>query len=418
MKIENLTTGELVPYENNPRINDEAVDLVANSIQEFGFKQPIVIDSSNVIIAGHTRWKAAKMLGLKEVPCVRADDLTPDQVKAYRLADNKVAEASEWDWDLLQAELDEIEDLDMSDFGFFTEEATDTAEAIEDEYEPDIPPEPKSKTGQIYQLGQHRLMVGDSTSAADVTALCDGDTMDLAITDPPYNVDYVGKQDSALKIDNDNMDSASFQDFLTTAFDNMQEHLRAGGAFYIWYASRTHMEFEQALINVGLEVRQQLIWKKNVMVLGRQDYQWKHEPCLYGWKAGASHYFINTRTLTTVFEDDELNLDEMKKDELKELIKKILDNYQEVTVIDEKKPARSDLHPTMKPIKLIARLVRNSSRVGENVLDLFGGSGSTLIACEQLNRRCYMMEYDPRYADVIIDRWEEFTKQKAVLLNG
>lgn len=416
MKIENLTTGELMPYENNPRINDEAVELVANSIQEFGFKQPIVIDSTNVIIAGHTRWKAAKLLGLKEVPCVRADDLTPAQVKAYRLADNKVAEASEWDWDLLQGELDEIEDLDMSDFGFFTEEATDTAEAIEDEYEPDIPPEAKSKTGQIYQLGQHRLMVGDSTSSADVEALCNGDIMDLVVTDPPYNVAIENSQ--GMTIENDDMDSASFQDFLTAAFDNMNDHLKAGGAFYVWYASRTHMDFEQALNNVGLEVREQLIWNKNALVLGRQDYQWKHEPCLYGWKDGASHYFINTRTLTTVLDSDEVNLDEMKKDELKDLIKKILDTYPEVTVIDEKKPAKNDLHPTMKPIKLIAKLVRNSARTGENVLDLFGGSGSTLIACEQLNRRCYMMEYDPRYADVIIDRWEEFTKQKAVLLNG
>lgn len=387
---------------------------MANSIREFGFKQPIVIDRNRVIIAGHTRWKAAKELGLKEVPCIMADDLTPSQVKAYRLADNKVAEASEWDYDLLEEELEGILDIDMSDFGFETE-SEDTAEAVEDEYEPDIPPEPISKTGQIYQLGDHRLMVGDSTSAADVDALCNGDTMDLVVTDPPYNVDIENSQ--GMKIENDDMSSDDFYDFLVAAFTNMNDHLKAGGAFYIWHASRTQRAFEDALNAVGLEVREQLIWNKNALVLGRQDYQWKHEPCFYGWKDGASHYFVNTRTLTTVIDEDPIDLDAMKKDQLKGLLTRILGGYPEVTVINEKKPAVNDLHPTMKPIRLIAQQVKNSSRTKERVLDLFGGSGSTLIACEQLDRRCYMMENDPRYADVIIDRWEKQTGQKAVLLD-
>lgn len=321
MKIQNYKTDELVPYEHNPRINDNAVDLVANSIREFGFKQPIVIDRNRVIIAGHTRWKAAKELGLKEVPCIMADDLTPSQVKAYRLADNKVAEASEWDYDLLEEELDGILDIDMSDFGFDTE-SEDTAEAVEDEYEPDIPPEPISKTGQIYQLGDHRLMVGDSTSAADVDALCNGDTMDLVVTDPPYNVDIENSQ--GMKIENDDMSSDDFYDFLVAAFTNMNDHLKAGGAFYIWHASRTQRAFEDALNAVGLEVREQLIWNKNALVLGRQDYQWKHEPCFYGWKDGASHYFVNTRTLTTVIDEDPIDLDAMKKDQLKDLLTRIL----------------------------------------------------------------------------------------------
>ena len=415
MKIENIKTAELVPYDKNPRINDNAVDLVANSIREFGFKQPIVIDKNKVIIAGHTRWKAAKQLGLDEVPCVLADDLTPAQVKAYRLADNKVAEASEWDYDLLEEELDGILDIDMSDFGFDTEEE-DTAEAVEDEYEPDIPEEPVSKRGQVYQLGEHRLMIGDSTNAEDVAQLCDGEIMDLVVTDPPYNVAIENSQ--GMTIENDDMDSDNFYDFLVQAFENMNDHLKAGGVFYIWHASRTQRSFEDALNAVGLEVREQLIWNKNALVLGRQDYQWKHEPCFYGWKEGASHYFINTRALTTVIDDDEIDLDAMKKDELKDLLQKILEAYPEVTVINEKKPAKNDLHPTMKPIKLIARQVKNSSRTKERVLDLFGGSGSTLIACEQLDRKCYMMEYDPRYADVIIDRWESQTGKKAVLLNG
>ena len=321
MKIQNYKTDELVPYEHNPRINDNAVDLVANSIREFGFKQPIVIDRNRVIIAGHTRWKAAKELGLKEVPCIMADDLTPSQVKAYRLADNKVAEASEWDYDLLEEELEGILDIDMSDFGFDTE-SEDTAEAVEDEYEPDIPPEPISKTGQIYQLGDHRLMVGDSTSAADVDALCNGDTMDLVVTDPPYNVDIENSQ--GMKIENDDMSSDDFYDFLVAAFTNMNDHLKAGGAFYIWHVSRTQRAFEDALNAVGLEVREQLIWNKNALVLGRQDYQWKHEPCFYGWKDGASHYFVNTRTLTTVIDEDPIDLDAMKKDQLKDLLTRIL----------------------------------------------------------------------------------------------
>lgn len=259
-------------------------------------------------------------------------------------------------------------------------------------------------------------MVGDSTSAHDVNLLCDDELMDLVVTDPPYNVAISNSQ--GMTIENDDMDHSNFLDFLTACFENMNDHLRAGGAFYIWHASRTQSEFEQALNQVGLEVREQLIWNKNALVLGRQDYQWKHEPCFYGWKSGAGHYFVDTRTLTTVLDDPDLDIDTMKKDELKKTLKEILSNYTETTVIDEKKPTKDDLHPTMKPIPLIARQIKNSSRPGENVLDLFGGSGTTLIACEQLGRKCYMMEYDPVYADVIIDRWEKFTGKKAVLMNG
>lgn len=417
MNIKYMTPGELVPYDKNPRINDDAVDLVANSIQEFGFKQPIVADKDNVIIAGHTRWKAAKKLGLKQVPVIMADDLTPAQVKAYRLADNKVAEASEWDMDLLADELDDLSlDFDMSSFGFEPEDVP-VEDVEEDNYEPDIPEEPFTKSGQIWQLGQHRLMVGDSTSANDVDKLCDGEMMDLCVTDPPYNVNISNTK--GMTIDNDNMDPDSFLEFLSDAFLNMAHSLRAGGAFYVWYATRRHMQFEQALNNAGLEVKEQLIWNKSALVLGRQDYQWKHEPCLYGWKDGAPHYFINTRTLTTVLapEGGRLDIDSLKKEDLKRILSSILEAYPETTVLDEKKPLVNDLHPTMKPIKLIARQVLNSSHPTDRVLDLFGGSGSTLIACEQTNRQCYMMEYDPRYADVIINRWEQQSGGKAVLLD-
>ena len=248
-----------------------------------------------------------------------------------------------------------------------------------------------------------------------------GVTVDLVVTDPPYNVD-IGIEDieEAKKrkrrtdgkgIQNDQMTDDEFIDFLDKAFQNMSEVMKKGGAFYIWFASREHINFEQALKRNNLIVKEELIWCKNSLVLGRQDYQWIHEPCLYGWKDGAAHYFINDRTQTTVIED-QLDFDNLKKNEAIELLKNIYSNTI-TTVIHENKPCRSGEHPTMKPIKLIARLIKNSSREGEVVLDLFGGSGSTLIAAEQLNRKCYMMEYDPKYADVIIERWEAFTGKKA-----
>ena len=414
MNIKYMTPGELVPYDKNPRINDQAVDLVANSIREFGFKQPIVIDRNNVIIAGHTRWKAARELGLERIPCIMADDLTPAQVKAYRLADNKVAEASEWDFDLLDEELQELDglDIDMSDFGFVQDEV-DTAEAVEDNYEPDIPTEPMTRRGQIWRLGDHRLMIGDSTSRQDVEELCDGNTMDLVVTDPPYNVAIENSQ--GMTIENDDMDSTNFQEFLTAAFENLSDHLKAGGAFYIWYASRTHMDFEQSLNNAGLEVREQLIWNKNSLVLGRQDYQWRHEPCLYGWKEGAAHYFINDRTQDTVILEDDIDFSAMKKNDLVAYLEELRrKNRDQTSVIYENKPTRNDIHPTMKPIALVGKFITNSSKSGWNVLDLFGGSGSTLMAAEQLGRTAFIMELDERFCDVIVKRWEDYTGQQAV----
>jgi len=383
LQVTTLKTSDLKPYENNPRLNDSAVEAVAKSIKEFGFRQAIVIDETNTIVCGHTRWKAAKKLGIETVPCFVVNDLTEEQIKAYRLADNKTAELAEWDFDLLEIEMDSIDTIDMDLFGFACD-VVDTAEAVEDEYEVQLHEDTKTKSGQLWKLGNHRLYVGDSTNSEDVNTLCDGELMDLVVTDPPYNVAIENSQ--GMTIENDNMDTDSFRKFLVSAFENMKEHLKAGGAFYIWYASREAINFETALNEVGLQVREQLIWNKNTFNLGRQDYQWKHEPCLYGWAEGASHYFIDDRTLSTV--------------------------------LDEPKPKKNDLHPTMKPIKLIARQVKNSSKPTEKVLDLFGGSGSTLIACEQLNRVCYMMEYDPQYADAILDRWEKLTGKEAVLMNG
>ena len=378
MQIVYKTIEELKPYKNNPRNNDGAVDAVAASIKEFGFKVPIVIDADGEIIAGHTRLKAAKKLGLSEVPCIIADDLTPDQIKAFRLADNKTAELADWDFELLQLELDEIK-LDMSDFGFDT---VIPGEPYEDDYEPEPPDEPKTKIGDKYKLGAHILLCGDATSALSYATLAGGGGLDLLLTDPPYNVDYEGKTKDKLKIENDKKDDSAFFEFLSDAFENAVEALKPGGVWYIFHADIEGENFRKAAREHLGKVRQCLVWNKNTIVMGRQDYQWKHEPCLYGWKDGAAHYFVDDRT--------------------------------QATVINEDKPTRSAEHPTMKPVKLLARLIKNSTRPGESVLDPFGGSGSTLIACEQLGRVCYTMELDPRYCDVIIDRWEKLTGQKAV----
>ena len=415
MNIKDYELNKIKPYEKNPRKHSaDAIKYIANSIKEFGFKVPIIIDKDNTIVCGEARYKAAKKLKLETVPCILADDLTEQQIKAFRLADNKVAEFSEWDFDLLEEELQSIIDFDMFDFGFEDIMAEMEADEVEEDgFDPDdvAEEEPITKSGEIYQLGNHRLMVGDSTKEEDVKALMDGAVADLVVTDPPYNVDYESK---AGKIKNDNMSSAQFLDFLTSCFKNLTTNLKAGGAFYVWLASKEWINFETALNDNGLYVRQELIWNKNQGNLSRSDYHWKHEPCMYGWKDGAAHYFIKDYTQTTVYEDAKPDIKKMKKEELVKLLESLMSDETPTTVIDEAKPTANDLHPTMKPIKLIGKLVKNSSRKKEKVLDLFGGSGSTLIACEQLNRNAYLMEYDPKYADVIIHRWEQFTGQKAV----
>lgn len=416
-QITELRLTELHPYANNPRINDAAVEPVANSIREFGFKVPIVAKTDGEIINGHTRYKAAQFLGLDTVPVIIADDLTDEQVQAFRLADNKVAEIADWDMEALEQELAEIRDIDMNDFGFETPDEYDDVEPVDDDVDIDeLMEDPVAKTGQVWKLGRHRLMVGDSTSEADVKKLMGGQLLDLIVTDPPYNVAYEGKTKDALKIENDQMDSARFRLFLTDAFKAADAVLKPGAGFYIWYASREHINFESAALAVGWDVKQQLIWVKNTMVLGRQDYQWKHEPALYGWKPGDSHYFINDRTNTTVI-DEEIDPDKMSKADLVDLVKEIQRQLEPGTTIREDKPARNGEHPTMKPVPLFGRLIANSSKPGDNVGDFFGGSGTTLIAAEQLGRNGFAMELDPHYADVIIHRWENFTGETAELLN-
>lgn len=413
MKIVDKPIEWLRPYENNPRNNEQAVEAVANSINEFGFKVPIVATIDGEIVNGHTRFKAAKFLKLKTVPVLIADDLTEEQIKAFRLADNKTGELAEWNVELLYGELDELDGFDMTLFGFedidfslddFEEDEKETGEEVDIDSEE----KPKVEYGDIFQLGRHRLMCGDSTSAEDMARLIDGAVIDLYVTDPPYNVAYQGGTDEAMTIMNDSMDDVSFRQFLRDAFVVANNHLKPGGAFYIWHADSEGLNFRAAVKETGWLLKQSIIWVKNAIVLGRQDYQWKHEPCLYGWKDGASHYFVDNRSLVTVIEEDEENLKEMTKSELISYIKTMQDTSP-TTVFYEDKPVRNDIHPTMKPLKLIARCVLNSSKKGDKILDSFNGGGSTLMVCERSERIGYAMELDPVYVERTIKRWEEET---------
>lgn len=386
MQVQSIKISEVKPYDKNPRKNDDGIEAVANSIKEFGWQQPIVVDKNNVIIVGHTRYKAAKKLGMKEVPVVVASNLSDEQVRAYRLADNKTGELTDWDMDLLDDELADIADIDMSDFGFNLDISDDDEEVQEDAFDEEVPEEPKSKLGQIFKLGRHRLMCGDSTNPEMVKKLVGGVQCDLLLTDPPYNVGYEGKQKSKMTIKNDRQEDDEFYKFLFNAFSAAKDNLKQGSSFYIWYASSEAANFNNAANNAGLSVREELIWEKNNLVMGRQDYQWKHEPCLYGWVEGGSHSWYSGRKQTTVMHFD--------------------------------KPQRSDLHPTMKPVALFDYQIKNSTKSGDVVLDLFGGSGTTIMACEQDGRNACVMEYDPKYVDVIIKRWEDFTGKKAELVEG
>lgn len=368
-----MKISDLKDYENNPRVNDKAVEAVANSINSFGFKVPVIVDKNNVLICGHTRVKAAKKLGMTELPVIVADDLNEDQIKAFRIADNKTAEIADWDMDKLIEELKSIE-MDMEQFGFDDLEKLLDREVLEDDFVEELPEVPYSKKGDIFVFGKHRLMCGDSTKEEDVKKLCNGEQMDMVFTDPPYNVNYEGS--TGMTIQNDKQSDEDFYNFLLSAFKNMFEALKPGGAIYVCHADSEGVNFRNAFKNAGFKLAECLIWVKNSLVLGRQDYQWRHEPILYGWKEGAGHYFINDRSQDTVWEYN--------------------------------KPKVNDLHPTMKPLELVGRAIKNSSKNNEKVLDLFGGSGSTMIAAEQINRTAYLMELDEKYTDVIVKRMLRF----------
>ncbi|MCR5414833.1 MAG: ParB N-terminal domain-containing protein [Kiritimatiellae bacterium] len=383
MKIVNVPLDDIRPYENNPRVNGAAVDSLADIIKKFGFRNPAVLNRDKVIIEGHTRLLACRKLGWKTMPCIIADDLTPEQENALRIADNKIAEIADWDEDKLKIELKALQDagFDMAVLAFGDDELDKLLGGeigmhgeTEPDAAPDVPETAVSKPGEVYRLGRHVLVCGDSTKAEDVAKACPDGKADLWLTDPPYNVAYEGS--NGLTIKNDSMEDSKFREFLRSAFGHASKALKPGGAFYIFHADSEGYNFRGACFDVGLRVRQCLVWKKNSLVLGRQDYQWLHEPCLYGWRDGAAHEWFGDRSQTTVME------------------------YS--------KPKKNDVHPTMKPVEMLAYLVRNSSKRGGTVLDTFGGSGSTIIACEQTGRVCRCVELDPKYCDVIRRRWAEF----------
>ena len=380
MEIVMMNIDEIIPYENNPRKNDDAVEAVVNSIKNFGFKSPIVVDANKVIVNGHTRLKASKLLGLTMVPVIIASDLTEEQCRALRLADNKTAEIASWDKKLLLQELESIDweglQMDMTDFGFDNIFDSKPQEVTHDDFEEGqyIPATPYSMQGDVYLLGRHRIMCGDSTNPEMVKTLLNGNKADMIFTDPPYNVNYEGSDGQSIQ--NDNMGNEEFYNFLLSVYKNMFDSIKEGGSIYVCHADSEGLNFRKAFIDAGFKLAQCLIWVKNSFTMGRQDYQWQHEPILYGWKPGAGHYFVDDRSLSTVWFYD--------------------------------KPKHNDLHPTMKPLELVGQGINNGSLLGQLVLDLFGGSGSTLIACEQAGRINYSMELDEKYADVIVKRFIKY----------
>lgn len=393
MQIQEVAVEALIPYAKNSRTHSDAqVAQIAASIKEFGWTNPILVDGTKGIIAGHGRLMAARKLGFTKVPVIELKNMTESQKKAYVIADNQLAMNAGWDIELLKIEVADLDEegFDLELLGFDSKMLDsllepEVKEGLTDEDQvPEVPKEAKTKLGDIYILGNHRLMCGDSTSIEAVEKLTDG-LVDILVTDPPYNVNYEGATKDKLKIMNDSMDDETFRQFLRDAFVAADAVMKQGAVFYIWHADSEGYNFRGACRDAGWQVRQTLIWAKDSMVMGRQDYHWKHEPCLYGWKDGAAHLWAADRKQTTI--------------------------------IECKKPRVNDIHPTMKPVELMEYQILNNTKGQDVVLDLFGGSGSTLIACEKTGRKARLMELDPKYCDVIVKRWEDFTGKKAELLS-
>ncbi len=433
MNITTRNIDEIKPYEANPRINDGAVEAVAASLAEFGFRQPIVVDTDGVIIVGHTRWKAAKKLGLTKVPVHVAKDLSPDKIKAYRIADNKTGELAEWDFDLLPIELKDLEaaDYDLGLLGFDDDELArlldgDLAEGLTDPDQiPEPPDDPITQRGDIWILGDHRLMCGDSCSEADLDKLLDGATIDLVSMDPPYNVKVEPRSSTAIAaglsshpdmsksygkmhhqqfdvgrgatdpkkarkkmrakdrpLENDFLTDEAFDEMLIAWFGNASRVLKPGGSFYIWGGYANLGNYPAPLKAARMYFSQGIIWDKQHPVLTRKDMMGAFEICFYGWKEGAGHKFYGPNNATDLWHIKKVNPQAM-------------------------------VHLTEKPVELAIRSIQYSSLPGDNVLDLFGGSGSTLIGCQQTGRKAYLMELDGLYCDIIVKRWEEFSGRKA-----
>ena len=377
---------KLVPYINNARTHSpEQVTKLRSSLREFGFVNPVIIDRDYGIIAGHGRVMAAKEEGIEEVPCVFVDYLTEAQKKAYIIADNRFAQDAGWDEELLRIEIEALQgmDFDVGLTGFNDDEIADLfdangkSEAEDDDFDLSAALEKSSfvQRGDIWTVGRHRLMCGDATSTEDVAALMDGKKANLIVTDPPYNVDF--KSSNGLSIKNDKLENDKFYKFLLAAFHNMAANLEKGGAAYVFHADTEGLNFRRAFIDAGFHLAGCCIWVKNSLVLGRSDYQWQHEPVLYGFLQNGKHYWSKNagRSQTTIWNFD--------------------------------KPKKNKNHPTSKPLDLLAYPIGNSSRENSIVIDIFGGSGSTMMACEQTNRICYTMELDEKYASVILRRFVE-----------
>jgi len=396
-RIEIWPIEKLIPYARNPRTHSAAqVAQLAASIAEFGFVNPVLVASDAGIMAGHGRLLGAQALKLKQVPVIVLDHLTPAQRRAYLIADNKLAELAGWDTDLLRMELKDLqlEEFDLGVIGFSDEElrelleddAVVTTGLTDEDAVPDVPERPVTVAGDIWVLDDHRVLCGDATDLKAVRKLVAGEAADLVFTDPPYNVDYEGYTADKLTIKGDKMKPADFDKFLRGTFASYRAVVKQGASMYVCHASSVQREFQNALEASGFEVRCQIIWAKNTFAWGHGRYKFQHEPIFYCHHAKQSDAWYGDKSQSTLWQ--------------------------------EKKPAANRLHPTMKPIELIERALLNSSKAGDCVLDLFGGSGSTLIACERRNRKSRLMELDPKYTDVIVKRWQEYTGQSAVLAKG
>lgn len=442
MRWELWALDDMIPATYNPRKalkpDDPEYQEIMRSVETFDYSDPIVLNYDGTIIKGHQRRTVMIDMGFTHAWVTVLEIKDKQKEKALNIALNKIT--GKWDNEILKNLLLEL-DLNGYDFtvtGFHRDELEDLIqltdipqEATDDGFDPDEAAAsietPITNRGDVWQLGRHRLMCGDATDPSDVASLMGREKLDLVITDPPCNVDYGEKTDFLRRaghgkgrdgIANDKMSTGGFYSFLLAAFQNMGDAMRTGAAVYVFHAESTGLAFRQAYEEAGLKLSQCLVWEKNAFVMGRSDYQWRHEPILYGWKEGSAHYFVNDRTQDTVILEDMPEFKSMKRQELLAFIEKMFRDFKDQqTVLFENKPNRNPLHPTMKPVPLIGRLMNNSSRPGWNVGDFFGGSGSTLIAAEQLGRAAFLMEKDERNCDVIVQRWEAYTGKKAVRID-
>lgn len=411
MEFKSININELKPAEYNPRIDlqpgDKEFEKIRKSIEEFGYVDPVIINKDGTIVGGHQRYKVLKDMGYSEIQCI-VIDVDKEKEKALNIALNKIS--GDWDKNKLKVLLSELKGVGLAEItGFDLAELGMLGvqeEVIEDDFDIDkVLKEEKSyiQPGDIIKLGRHRLICGDSTNGADVEKLMNGKLADLVITDPPYNVNYQSNS-TGMKIMNDNMEEDDFENFLYLAHKCMYDFSREGAPIYVFHSDVGGYAFRKAFIDAGYKMAECLIWLKNQFVLGRQDYQWRHEPILYGWKEGAGHTWYGGRSQSTILESD---IDELKKLSKKELIE-LIEEYQKgipTSVIEYERPKKNKLHPTMKPLGLLGILMQNSSAKGDIVLDLFGGSGSTLMTAEKLDRTAYLVELDPVYCDAIVKRY-------------